>query len=217
MATWEKLLAGRFVHLESVRTEAAVFLLLRAVEPEAARPLDTCQIGLLEDFASGKAGKVIALEGGVSEATASARLKVCLSRLGLRSRAELQWFCRETGALVPPSTLAVVSARLRNEEIAILRYARCAGEISAPFPKEEAQVVLGVLAGMTNRRIARARGVSANTVKNQVANAMKRVEASSRFELILKSGCWAPAATVPDRVPAFVVHEFLRRFDSKRP
>jgi DNA-binding NarL/FixJ family response regulator len=217
ISTWEKLLAGRFVQVESVRTETAMFLLLRAVAPEAARPLDTLELTMLEGVAAGKAGKVIAVENDMSDAMASARLKSCLKRLGLRSRAELQWFCRESGTLTPPSTLAVVTRRFSGAEIAILRYSRCAGSVGVPFPKEEGAVVAGVLAGMTNREIARERGASAHTVKNQIANAMSRVNACSRFDLIAKSAGWAPAATVPDRLPASVAHEFLRRLDSERP
>lgn len=214
-ATWEKLLAGSFVQLHSARTAGATFVLLRAVEPEAVRPLAPYQLDLLEGVAAGKASKVLAFDSGMTEAAASARLKVCLNRLGLRSRAELQWFCRESGTLAPPSTLAVVSMRVRGVEFAILRFSRCAKSIGAPFPQEEGAVVAGVLAGMSNDEIARARGSSANTVKNQVANAMKRVGAGSRFELIANSCSWAPAADVSERLPASVAHVFLQRLNGE--
>lgn len=48
----------------------------------------------------------------------------------------------------------------------------------------EREVLVKVVAGATNREIARARGVSERTVANQMASLLRKLDATSRFELI---------------------------------
>jgi len=48
----------------------------------------------------------------------------------------------------------------------------------------EHEVLAKVVAGATNREIAEARGVSERTVANQMASLLRKLRATSRFELI---------------------------------
>lgn len=48
----------------------------------------------------------------------------------------------------------------------------------------EHEVLVKVVAGATNREIARARGVSERTIANQMASLLRKLDATSRFELI---------------------------------
>jgi DNA-binding NarL/FixJ family response regulator len=207
---WRELITGRSKLLVGERTETSTFLLIRAVEPEnqPCQALSPRKLRLLEAAAAAERGKNLAFELGTSAAAVSGGLAVCLSRIGLRSRAELLWFCRDRGELAPPRSLRAARLRTKRGEFAVIGFARRAVEVEGPFTRVERQIVLGVLSGMSNREIARSRNVSICTVQNQVASALKRARVASRYELVARSTDWARSAPAPDRVPPSVVRRF---------
>jgi DNA-binding CsgD family transcriptional regulator len=71
----------------------------------------------------------------------------------------------------------------RDERYLVVSYAAEVDEMFAILTAAERRVVGEVLAGRSNRDIALARGVSVNTVANQIASAFRKLGVRSRAEL----------------------------------
>jgi DNA-binding NarL/FixJ family response regulator len=84
---------------------------------------------------------------------------------------------REIAALLPALSVAVASARCAAPQwVGTTRLT----------PREQ-QVLSGIDAGLTNSEIAACCGTSVNTVRNQVASLLCKLEATSRTELAARS------------------------------
>lgn len=101
-----------------------------------------------------------------------AALSLCLSSRPWSAEAR-----RELAALLPALSVAVASARCAEPQW---------GGTTRLTPREQ-QVLAGIDAGLSNAEIAACCGTSVNTVRNQVASLLCKLEASSRAELAARS------------------------------
>lgn len=212
-APWRNLFTGRALLLDAARTEGELFLLLRrAIGTELlAPPFSARNLRLLERCASGESGVSLARNVGVSQAAMSEVIKRLVRKIGLRSRAELLWFCREHEGLGPPTTLKAARLRTADGEMVILAAAMRPAELAIPLTHAERAILLYILEGKSNPAIARSRNTSPSTVANQVMHLRKKLRVSTRYEIILRSRDWAPSAHPPDRLPVAVARRFAER------
>jgi DNA-binding NarL/FixJ family response regulator len=85
-----------------------------------------------------------------------------------------------------PLGLSVELLEVGDDEYAVFQW-----DIDEPAPgltAAERSILGHVAAGASNADIARARGSSSRTVANQVASLLKKLGASSRFDLIRRYG-----------------------------
>jgi DNA-binding NarL/FixJ family response regulator len=75
---------------------------------------------------------------------------------------------------------------LLSDELALLSFPLAEAEIPDALSPTEQEVALQVYAGASNEEIARARGVSAKTVGNQLESIYRKLGVSSRIELVLR-------------------------------
>lgn len=210
---WRNLFTGRSLLLDSARTEGELFLLVRrAIGAELlAPPFSTRNLDLLERCASGETSVSLASHMRISQAAVSELLKRLVKKIGLRSRSELLWFCREHAGLGPPKTLRAARLRTFGGEIVVLVAAMRPAEVAIPLTHAERAILLAVLEGKSNPAIARSRKTSPSTVANQVMQLRHKLRVSTRYEIILRSREWAPSAPAPDRLPAAVARRFAER------
>ena len=86
--------------------------------------------------------------------------------------------------LAPPTGLEAHVISSGSEEFVVFSWS-----VPSTLPKlsaAEREVLKWITRGASNREIARARGVALRTVANQVASILKKLAASSRYELIAR-------------------------------
>lgn len=84
-------------------------------------------------------------------------------------------------AKAPPRDLKGFTFVADGREVAVLSFAR---DAPALLTTAEREVAFLILAGRTNADIAQVRGTSMRTVANQVASLFRKLEVSSRAELV---------------------------------
>jgi DNA-binding CsgD family transcriptional regulator len=116
----------------------------------------------VELVADGASLKVIAASCAISVQAVSTYLERAKRKLGVSSRADLIRSVRRSDTVDPslPLTQALTAA--------------------------EAQILSGILRGMGNAQIARARGRSVHTVAAQAATVMRKLGATSRCDLVAR-------------------------------
>ena len=87
----------------------------------------------------------------------------------------------------PPTGLSVELVDAGDEEFAIFEWSAEAAPAATLTATERAVLAL-VVEGASNRDIAKQRGVAVRTVANQVASLLKKLGASSRFDLRRRFG-----------------------------
>lgn len=87
------------------------------------------------------------------------------------------------GQLLPAPEQA--QAELLSEDLALLWFPVPTPQSPAALTEAEQDIALQVYAGRTNDDIARARGVSARTVGNQLEGIYRKLGVASRVELVL--------------------------------
>ena len=86
----------------------------------------------------------------------------------------------------PPATLVAYRLDINGEEIVLFSWGSETADATLSPAEED---VLRLLAeGQSNQAIATARGTSVRTVANQVAGLMRKLGASSRFEIVGRLG-----------------------------
>jgi DNA-binding NarL/FixJ family response regulator len=184
------LIDGRWSVVERNDTDGKRFYV--AVEnPKGAgsiRRLTRRERTVVDALAGGESLKVIASRLGMDAASLRRIGSLALHRLGLRSRAELVLVfgalrALEGGSLrggTCPASLSVgpASALLVHDVLAH-------PELEALTPAERA-LVPPLAAGIDDRTIAKARGVSTRTVANQTATLFKKLGVNARHELAAK-------------------------------
>lgn len=86
----------------------------------------------------------------------------------------------------PPRALTAETFTLGGLELVVLKYS-VASEASVPnLSKAERQVVKLLIQGLGTKDIARERGVSLNTVSNQLASIYRKCGVNSREELLAR-------------------------------
>lgn len=93
---------------------------------------------------------------------------------------------REREGPLPPRALTAETFTLGGLELVVLKYS-IAPEASVPnLTGAERQVVTLLIQGLGTKAIARERGVSLNTVSNQLASIYRKCGVNSREELLAK-------------------------------
>ena len=160
---WRDLLVGNTVLVESGERDGVRFLLLRPRRGSDSVTASPREIQVLDRAALGDAGKVIAIDLGLSTSHVSTLINSALRRLGFKSRAELVWFCRDRSDLGPPRELEAARIETPRGELCLLRFPlRVIAVDASPLTRSELAVVTAALEGKTNRQIARAFGRSIN-------------------------------------------------------
>jgi DNA-binding CsgD family transcriptional regulator len=163
LARWQALCGGRW-SLVDLDDGGGEFLLACRNDPD--RPgtaMSRRQRQVLFYASVGWSLKQIAYALGLSEGTISNHLAIALKRLGCPSRAEL----------VRSTTEQMVSVLPRSPS-----------KTGAGLSAAERDVARRVSAGWSNRQIADSRGVSHNTVGNQLATIYRKLGIRDRHELI---------------------------------
>jgi DNA-binding CsgD family transcriptional regulator len=83
----------------------------------------------------------------------------------------------------PPPGLELAFLALDDTEVAVLRLPLCPLALPAGLTPSERAVALLAARGASNAEIARARGTSARTVANQLAEVFRKLGVGSRSEL----------------------------------
>jgi DNA-binding NarL/FixJ family response regulator len=91
-------------------------------------------------------------------------------------------------ARLSPAGLSVERLRLGSEEFAVFSWDVATPPAAPDLTPAEQEVLRLVGEGASNQAIARARATSVRTVANQVASLLRKLGASSRFELIRRHG-----------------------------
>ena len=181
---WSGLVAGRWSLVDRFEEGGRRFVVAYRNEAEIPGPrgLSRREHLVCELLGRGRTSKEVAYELGVTVSAvfnAAARARV---KLGLSSTTELVAFFSPGG----------VRAQLRAFEVAGVELAVSAfpdlERALEPLSESERDVVVRLVAGYTNRAIARARGTSERTVANQLASAYARLGVSSRIELAALCG-----------------------------
>lgn len=86
----------------------------------------------------------------------------------------------------PPEGLRSSRLRVDSEEYVVLSYPVVGPSLPVSLSPSEREVALLVAHGLSNADIARARGVSRNTVANQIASLFRKLGVGSRLELARK-------------------------------
>ncbi len=87
-------------------------------------------------------------------------------------------------SLPAPAALQVVRFEIEGEEYALLSFPVPEPELPEELTAAEREVVRGVVRGESNGEIARQRGVSANTVANQLRSVYFKLGVGNRRELV---------------------------------
>ena len=103
-------------------------------------------------------------------------------------------------SLPPPTSLQVLTLAIGGDEYALLSFAIPQPDVPAGLTPAEREVVRGVVRGESNCEIARVRGVSPNTVANQLRAVYAKLGVGSRHELVTR--CMRPSPALgPSKLP----------------
>jgi DNA-binding NarL/FixJ family response regulator len=173
---WPALIAGHWRLLDVFAAAGVRYLVAYQDTCSAAlRALSSREQFVLENALAGHAGKWIASESGLSESSVTRTQQAALRTIGAPSIAALAGV--RTARFEPfddPSTQPTLAvARLAP---VVLRDTR--------LTDSEQDVVSGVWGGKAVAMIARERGTSPRTVKNQILQVYRKLAISSRRELL---------------------------------
>jgi len=171
LAAWADLVGGKYtlVVREQRRPGERIYLLLEnAPDGRARRRLTGMEAAVVGAAARALPGKMIAYSLGIAPSTVSMTLSSATAKLGLESPTEL---ARVVRVLVEEAT------RIDDGALSVA----------------EREVLALLLAGKSNRQIARARRRSERTVANQVAAILRKTGCPSRRALrVLADGRQSP-------------------------
>jgi DNA-binding NarL/FixJ family response regulator len=210
---WWNLFTGLSLLVDCVRSDDLLVLVVCASRTgrTLAAPIPERQLTVLERTARGESGTSLAIDLGISQPALSELLKRALRRIGLRSRTELIWSCREHDGLGPPGGLRAARFRTQISEWVVLTSRTGPTDLEGPFTPAERALLRGIVEGRSNKDIARARGTSPSTVAKQMALLCEKVGASSRYELVLRSQAFGPSPPGPDALPPALVQRLAER------
>jgi len=177
---WDAVIAGRWSLVDRFDSDGRRFVVAYRNPPGVLDPrrLTAREEGVTTLAAVGRSNKEIALDLGISEASASGVLTTALAKLGLASRTLLPIFWRDLHGrawAVSDSEAALV---------ALVRQADPEGE--AQLTPAERAIANGLLAGLSERDIARARNSSTRAVSRLSATLFHKLGVHSRAELASK-------------------------------
>lgn len=176
-ALWPALISGRWTLVDAFTAGGTRYVVAYENPPKAPdlRGLSHREQAVLEYTLAGRSGKWIALELKLSEPTIARALHSALRRIG---RADLTALAGLRSAIFEMvriehaiGRVAVASIAQRNLSLTTLSHA-------------EQEIAAKVIDGKATVAIARERGTSPRTVVQQIANIYRKLEVSSRRELL---------------------------------
>jgi DNA-binding NarL/FixJ family response regulator len=180
-ALWPAMVEGRWTLVDAFTSAGHRYVVayenpattpqLRAVEPTARM--------VLELLLSGRSGKWIALELGISEAAVVRRARSALRTLGACDLASL--------AGVRSAMFEPIYPVGSGPTLALARLTPVVSTM-VDLSSAEREVMASVVAGKRTAAIARERGTSERTVSNQIASIYRKTGVTSRRELIALFG-----------------------------
>lgn len=180
LAAWEGLVQGRWSLVDHFDSDGRRFVLAIRNDPRFPDPrgLTMRERQIAEFIGQGHSCKEIGYMLGISPSAVTNCTTRAVRKLGLSSLTELAAFFSPTG---PRATLA--ESVVRGDTLLIGVYPLVRADHMAKLTGAERAVLAAMLAGSTNRDIARRRNCSEHTVANQVQAIFRKVGARSRSEL----------------------------------
>ncbi len=177
---WQAVVAGRWSLVDRFDTDSRRFVLAYRNPPGVLDPrrLTPREEHVATLAALGRSNKEIGDSLGISDSTVATQLSAALVKLGLESRALLPIFWRDLHG----HALVMQGA---DERLIALQREQDAGGLSGLTPAERA-VAKGLLAGLSDKDIARARNCSRRTIAKQAAAVYRKLGVRSRVELASK-------------------------------
>jgi DNA-binding NarL/FixJ family response regulator len=185
-ALWPALIAGRWTLIDRFESSGQRLVVACRNDPLAApsQALRAAEAAVLHRALAGDAGKVLAADLRVSEATISRMIASSLRRLGLRSLSEAAALRSRdvsifgVGQGTTTIDVGVVDRRPADVPVSL--------GSSARLTAGERDVLACVLEGHSHRAIAARRQSSPRTIANQVASIFKKLGVRSRRELVAR-------------------------------
>ncbi|MCA1957046.1 MAG: LuxR C-terminal-related transcriptional regulator [Nitrospira sp.] len=180
LASWEGLVQGRWSLVDHFDSDGRRFVLAVKNDPRFPDPrgLTLRERQISEFIGQGHSCKEISYMVGISPSAVTNCTTRAVRKLGLSSLTELAAFFSPSG---PRATLA--ESVVHGDTLLIGVYPLVRSDHMAKLTDAERAVLAAMLAGSTNRDIARRRNCSEHTVANQVQAIFRKVGARSRSEL----------------------------------
>jgi DNA-binding CsgD family transcriptional regulator len=183
LAAWEALIRGRWSLLDRFDSDQRRFVVAVRNDPHFPDPRG---LSMRERQVAGYAGlgrsaKEIAYLLGASPASVENSLRRAQAKLGFCSRAELTDFFAPRGLRAQMAEIELGNEKLLIGSIPLLDETKLVGLSPA-----ERHVLALLMAGSTDRDVAKRRATSARTVANQVQSLFRKFGVRSRGELVAR-------------------------------
>ena len=177
---WQGLVNGRWSLVDYFDTDGKRFII--AIKNDPAHPdprgLTQGERQMAEYIGAGYATKEIAYALGVSNAAVNNAVARIQDKLCLSSRAEVASFFAANGSRTKLAEVAV-----KDERLLVGAYPLVDPERVACLTETEREVAAQIIAGSTNRDIAKRRALSEHTVANQAQSIFLKLNVHSRAQL----------------------------------
>lgn len=186
LSYWLQLVSGRLRYEKSICDGARCYAVLAPRTPEDAQRfgLSARCLTILERALRGERQKAIAIDLEISDAAVANALSQCRRKLGFRCRAaELPIAFVLLAQAAAAGRDVSVSARTDSGAIT-LSFERLDTRLLTALTRAEAEVLSGLIHGLSQRQIAHTRKARWRTVVNQLATARRKLPVSSRVELV---------------------------------
>ncbi|HEY3493567.1 MAG TPA: LuxR C-terminal-related transcriptional regulator [Polyangiaceae bacterium] len=183
---WQKLLNGELRYVGSSCDRSGCYGVLALRAPEEARRfrLNDRSSNILERALRGERQKAIAIDFGISDAAVANTLAQCRRKLGFT--------CRSAELPLAFVLLAQAAANGRDVRVSpgsapdevVVGFERLDTSRLRSLTRAEAEVISGLIQGLSQQEIARERKARWRTVVNQLATARRKLPVSGRVELV---------------------------------
>jgi DNA-binding NarL/FixJ family response regulator len=173
---WQAVLAGQWSLLDVFAAADTRYIVAYSnpVVGMALRALDPRERSVLELSLDGHSGKWISLELQLCESTVARTLRTALRRIGVTDTADLVG--------VRDAVFEPVEDLVAGVGLAVARLTRAAA--TPHLSDAERAIVTSIVGGKRAGAIARERGTSPRTVRNQLASMYRKLGVSSRREVL---------------------------------
>lgn len=183
---WQALVSGRYRYLAGFSEGSRCYGRLGARDPSDAKRcrLNARSLTILERTLRGERQKAVAIDLGISDAAVANTLAGCRRKLGVTCRSsELPIALVLLAQAASAGRKVTVSSGIGGGEV-LVSFRRPDASLFSALTEAEAEVVSGLLEGLSQREIARARNARWRTVVNQLATARRKLPVTSRVELV---------------------------------
>jgi len=186
---WQELTSGTCTIVTSSFSDTHCYLVTVPAEPNAARPIAARARRILESLLRGCAQKNISYDLALAPST--------VTLIAQRALASMGWMSRPSRA----NPLLMLAARAASEQdetlsgtlamviragvrLRVVSVTRPELGVVGRLPGAELDIVRSLVEGHSHADIARRRGTAQRTIANQIASVFRRLDVSSRAELI---------------------------------